>query len=220
MLNGVIFDFNGTLFFDSEYHFEVFRKLKQELTGKDLTLEELEKDYSGKPNVEIFKKMTNNALSLEECVALSKRKEAMYRELVRKDDAHLCNGATELFDLLKEKEIPFTIASASIKENIDFFVEYFHLDQWFDPSLIVYDDGSYKDKTTMFLEAKRRLNIQDHFLIFEDSLSGIECANRVGASLIVIKRENLESYYSKYPIIQTVNDLSESIETVKTICSV
>ncbi len=218
MLKGVIFDFNGTLFFDSNYHFEVFKQLKKEITGQDLTLEEMEKEYSGKPNTEIFKKMSNNTFSLEKCEYYSQRKEAMYRELVRKNDSHLCHGAIPLFDYLKEKNIPFTIASASIKENIDFFVEYFHLEQWFDVEQIVYDDGSYADKTMMFLEAKRRLQIQDHLLIFEDSLSGIQCATKVGASLIVIERDNLKDCYADYPILQVVKDLSESLETVKELC--
>lgn len=218
MLNGVIFDFNGTLFFDSNYHFEVFKQLKKEITGQELTLQEMEKEYSGRPNVEIFKKMSNNTFSFEQCEYYSRRKEAMYRELVRKNDSHLCNGAIEVFEYLKKRNIPFTIASASIKENIDFFVDYFHLERWFDVNQIVYDDGSYADKTMMFLDAKTRLDVQDHILIFEDSLSGIQCATKVGASLIVIGRENLKDYYAEYSIIQVVKDLSESIETVKGLC--
>lgn len=39
----------------------------------------------------------------------------------------------EFFDKLKEKKIPFTIASASIKENIDFFVKEFGLAKWIHP---------------------------------------------------------------------------------------
>ncbi|MFR3429530.1 MAG: hypothetical protein ACLTTH_05245 [Holdemanella porci] len=35
----------------------------------------------------------------------------------------MVKGAEEYFDYLKESNIPFTIASASIKPNIDFFVE-------------------------------------------------------------------------------------------------
>lgn len=218
MLKGVIFDFNGTLFFDSNYHLEVFKQLKKEITGKELTLQEMEKEYSGRPNIEIFKKMSNNTFSLEQCEYYSQRKEEMYRELVRKNDSHLCNGVFELFEFLKKRKIPFTIASASIKENIDFFVEYFGLDQWFDVNQIVYDDGSYKDKTKMFLEAKKRLHVQNHILIFEDSLSGIQCATKVGASLIVIERNNLKDLYSDYPIIKAVKDLSESLEAVKELC--
>ena len=50
------------------------------------------------------------------------------------------------FNYLKEHNIPFTIASASIKENIDFFVKTFNLNRWFDLNKIVYDDGSHNNK--------------------------------------------------------------------------
>lgn len=217
MLNGVIFDFNGTLFFDSDYHFEVFNILKQELTGESLTMKEMESTYAGKPNVEIFSLMSNGKLTREECEQYSKRKEAMYRQLVKdSEDAHLCNGAEELFDLLKENNIPFTIASASIKENIDFFVETFHLDKWIDPKNIIYDDGSYKNKVAMFQDAMNVLNVKDHVLIFEDSLSGITCGNEVGAQLIVIDRDALREHYKDFDcIVKAVKDLKEAIPTVK-----
>lgn len=217
MLNGVIFDFNGTLFFDSDYHFEVFNILKQELTGESLTMKEMESTYAGKPNVEIFSLMSNGKLTREECEQYSKRKEAMYRQLVKdSEDAHLCYGAEELFDLLKENNIPFTIASASIKENIDFFVETFHLDKWIDPKNIIYDDGSYKNKVAMFQDAMNVLNVKDHVLIFEDSLSGITCGNEVGAQLIVIDRDALRAHYKDFDcIVKAVKDLKEAIPTVK-----
>ena len=66
--------------------------------------------------------------------------------MVVQQDLPLVPGVPAFFDLLKEKGIPFTIASASIKENIDFFVEHYHLDRWIDPATIRYDDGTYSDK--------------------------------------------------------------------------
>lgn len=215
-IQGVIFDFNGTLLFDSDYHFLAFQQLKKEITGNDLTLEEMESKYSGKPNVEIFKEMSQGEFSKEECEIYSQKKEKLYRELVKQSGISLCDGAVEMFSLLKEHHIPFTIASASIKENIDFFVELFHLNQWMDPEKIVYDDGSYVDKIEMFQDAKRKIGVKDYILIFEDSLSGIRCADSVGASLIVIHRKNLEKYYPLYPsIMQTVENLKAAIPAVE-----
>lgn len=219
MLKGVIFDFNGTLFFDSTYHLQVFNELHQQITQKPLTVQEMESTYAGKPNVEIFKKMSNGMYSDAECERLSKQKEAMYRALVKKSkEASLCNGAIEMFDLLKENNIPFTIASASIRENKDFFVEQFHLDKWMHLRDIVYDDGTFTSKVKMFEKAKEILGCNNHFVIFEDSLSGIQCASEVGASIIAIYRDTLKQYYQKYPsIIQTVADLKEAIPTITSL---
>lgn len=218
MLNGVIFDFNGTLFFDSSYHLAVFDQLSMEITGRHLTMKEMEEKYAGRPNVEIFRIMSDGRFTREKCEECSQRKEAMYRDLVRQTPGgpHLCNGAEELFDLLKEHHIPFTIASASIRENIDFFVETFHLDHWIDPAKIVYDDGSYQDKRAMFQDAMKKIGVRDHVLVFEDSLSGIRCASAIGADLIVIDRDSLRSCYRDYPhILHAVADMQEAIPYVK-----
>lgn len=218
MLKGVIFDFNGTLFFDSQYHLAVFDQLSMDIAGKHLTMKEMEEKYAGRPNVEIFRMMSGGRFTHEECEAYSAKKEEMYRDLVRQTPGgpHLCNGAEELFALLKEQKIPFTIASASIKENIDFFVETFHLDRWMDPEKIVYDDGSYQDKRAMFLDAMKKTGVSDHALVFEDSLSGIRCASAIGADLIVIDRDSLRPYYSQYPhILHAVADMQEAIPYVK-----
>ena len=74
----------------------------------------------------------------EELKKYSLLKEEYYREFCKQDKAsfHLVDGAVAFFDKLKELGIPFTIASASIKENIDFFVESFNLDKWLDPEMI------------------------------------------------------------------------------------
>lgn len=218
MLNGVIFDFNGTLFFDSEYHLKVFDQLRMEIAEKHLTMAEMDKEYSGLPNAEIFKKMSGGKLSEEECEAYSQRKEAMYRDAVANTPggAHLCRGAEEMFDLLKDNHIPFTIASASIIENITFFRQQFHLDNWIDPDTIVYDDGSYKNKVAMFEDAMKRLGVKDHVLVFEDSQSGILSAEKAGASLIVIDRPSLRDFYkTQSHILAIVNDLSEAMPYVK-----
>ena len=54
---------------------------------------------------------------------------------------------------MKEKDIPFTIASASIKEILISLIESFGLDRWIKPEDIVYDDGTYENKIAMFHKA-------------------------------------------------------------------
>ena len=207
--NGVIFDFNGTLFKDTEYHILAWGDLCKEICGKDLSREEMETEMCGVPNVEAVLRM-DPSLSKEEAEAYSQKKEALYRDFVRNAPGgeHLTSGAEELFAWLNEKGIPFTIASASIIENIDFFVEYFHLDRWLDPAMIVYDDGTYSDKTAMFIEAKKRIGA-DRILVFEDSIAGITCAEQLGMNVIAMKTEVLKDVYRKHPcVIDTVDDFT------------
>lgn len=131
--------------------------------------------------------------------------------------AKLAPGAVELFDALKEQKVPFTIASASIIENIRFFVEVFHLDQWMDPNLIVYDDGSYRDKTAMYETAFRRLGVEGAY-IFEDALAGLDAASKVaGAKIILIDSPAMRPYVRQYPsCIGTVHDFYEGRKRLET----
>lgn len=207
--NGVIFDFNGTLLFDDPYHDIAWGKVAREVCGQDVDGHELVSKYSGYPNIEILRDISGGTLTDEQLEYYSLRKEAFYREIVRSvpGGASLAPGAVELFDYLKEHGIPCVIASASIIQNIEFFVETFHLDRWFDMDHIVYDDNSYKNKEMMFREALRRIGADEGILIFEDSPSGISGAANVGASVIAIRKESLESFYEKIPqIIDVVED--------------
>lgn len=220
MTDGIVFDFNGTLFFDSEYHLRAFDQLKYEICGEHMDMAEMEHTCAGVPNVEIFKRLSKGKLSDEECLAYSLRKEEMYREAVAKTNGgpKLCKGSEELFSFLKQKGIPFTIASASIKENIDFFVEIFGLDKWIHPASIVYDDGRYHDKTEMFKEAFYRLSIDGRKIVLEDSVSGIQCASLCGAEIIAVYNPSLQKVYEETEaVIATVENMSEALPIIQKV---
>ena len=214
--DGIIFDFNGTLFFDTKYHVLAWNEISMELCGREVTEEIMDKEISGVPNAEAILKMKPE-LSRAEAEEYSRKKEELYRGFVQNAPGgeHLVKGAEELFSWLKENSIPYTIASASIIENISFFVDYFHLDRWLDPQMIVYDDGSYADKVNMFLEAKKRIRA-DQVLIFEDSLSGIRCAGEIGADVIALETPSMKDVYGQYPnVIHTVRDFEGITEYLK-----
>ena len=172
--------------------------------------EQMDTEYAGFPNIEILRRLSGGTLTPDQLEYYSLRKEELYRETVRNvpGGAKLVPGANELFDYLKEHEIPCAIATASIIQNIEFFVETFHLDKWFDMDHIVYDNNTYKNKIMMFRDACDRIGTHENILIFEDSLSGITCAAEIGASIVAIHKETMEPHYPKFPqIIDIVEDL-------------
>lgn len=188
-IDGVIFDFNGTLFKDSKYHELAWQAISYELTGTKMSIDDIRHYSHGACNEAVIDRFTNQTLSKEENLFYSRKKEALYRQMVQEDyaSAQLVDGAVRLFDFLKEKEIPFTIASASIKENIDFFFAFFQLNQWFDQHQIIYDDGTYPNKVPMFLDALNKLDCRkENTLVFEDSFSGYQSAVKAGFRKIII----------------------------------
>ena len=215
--NGIIFDFNGTLFFDTDIHIQAWDTIAMNVIGKHMTREILVQKYWGLANVDLIQRMTNSTLSIEECERLSAEKELLYRMYVKNDpNAALAPGVIEFFHYLKNHNIPFTIASASIKENIDFYVSQFHLDQWIDPDTIVYDDGTYKNKYEMYLEAMRRLRIDNPVLIFEDSINGVLAAKKANAKVIAIASNSLEAHELPF-LSATIKDFQGIIELLETL---
>lgn len=212
---GVIFDFNGTLFFDNPKHILAWSKMAKEIRGYGITEKELHEHMNGVPNHKIVEYLLNGNCTREEIEKYSQQKEAYYRAYCKEDSEsfHLVNGAYAYFAQLKDRKIPFTIASASIKENIDFFVESFHLDQWLDANQIVYDDGTYPNKVEMFKTAAHILGLEvEDCQIFEDSISGIENAYKAGCTRIVVmdsshQKEKLEKMPGVIKVIQSFEDL-------------
>lgn len=186
-MKAVIFDFNGTMVFDSYYHDLAWKVFSKEIRGYELSDDEMARNVHGKVNEKIIEYLKPDVDANENKI-LSLKKEAMYRKLCREDKSNykFVKGLESLLNELQIKEIPFTICSASIKENIDFFVEVFQLDRWIDPSLIVYDDGSYENKVEMFKESARRLKVDiSECLVYEDSFSGIRYAKEAGVNKII-----------------------------------
>ena len=185
----VIFDFNGTLFFDDDKHVAAWNQISEEIRGLGITPKELHENINGVPNQQTITFLSGGTDTPEQVEFYSQKKEAVYREkcLEDKKNFHLVDGAEEYFDYLKEQNIPFTIATASIKPNVDFFIDSFHLDRWIPRKNFIYDDGTYENKVAMFQDACRILGSDpEHSLIFEDSGSGIRNAYESGCSNIVI----------------------------------
>lgn len=185
-MKAVLFDFNGTLFFDTSFHLEAWAKIYNEY--HEGAGEAPDRGFYCGPCNDVIIRRLAPQLSEEERAQCSAHKEALYREICLKNPQklHLTAGAEELFEILEEKEIPFALATASIRANVDFYYQTFGLDWWFERSLCVYDDGSYTDKGEMQLEAARRLDVKfSECIVVEDSATAIGLAKKNGAGLIV-----------------------------------
>ena len=185
-MHAVLLDFNGTMFFDTRFHMEAWSKIYHELHPEDKSPLASTK-ICGPCNDVILKNMAP-WLTPAERQQYSEKKEALYREACRNDPAslHLVAGAEELLQGLQKRGIPFALASASIKANVDFYFDSFPIGHWLKQQDVVYDDGSYADKGEMHLEAARRLGVPfSECLVIEDSVTAIALAKRNGAGRIV-----------------------------------
>lgn len=207
---GIIFDFNGTLFWDSQKHLEAWREYSKKLRGTAFTDEEMQKYMFGRTNEDIIKyligKQPDRAL-VEKC---QNEKEEIYREMCLKDRENfvLAKGVENFLDYVCENDIPHTIATMSEEVNVKFFIKEFNLAKWFDVDKIVYDNGKIKGKPApdIYLEAAKQLNLQPKdCIVVEDALSGIEAAHKAGIGKIVaIESMETRELYSKVPAVDEI----------------
>lgn len=189
-MKGVIFDFNGTLFFDTPKHELAWSRYAMQLCGREVSDEEFSRYIHGRTNAEILKYFVGEGISDEEISFHAEAKEALYRELclADKESFHLAHGAEEFLDELKSRSIPMAIATSSGKTNADFYMEQFRLNRWFDHNTFVYNDGSFRSKPhpDIYLHAAKAIGIEPKdCTIFEDMPSGIESARAAGAGRII-----------------------------------
>lgn len=189
-MRAVLFDFNGTLFDDTRFHIVAWKRYMRRRFGIELTETQIRERFIGPNNSAILQNVFGDCLTPEERCAISLEKEAEYRSVVREKRENLCliDGAAELFDLLVARKIPFALATASVRPNVDFYLHELGLAKWFTIDRIVYDEGKLASKPdpAFYVEAARRIGASpEDCLICEDSRTGIEAAARFGASRIV-----------------------------------
>ena len=207
---GIIFDFNGTLFFDSEMHLEAWREFSEKLRGTPFSDEEMRHHMFGRTNHDIIAYAIGKEPSPELVERLAFEKEELYRNRCRAmgKDCKLAPYAVEFLDYLKSNNVPMTIATMSEKDNVDFYIEHFNLAKWFDLDKIVYSDGKIKGKPApdiyQIAAGKLGLNPCD-CVVVEDAVSGIEAAKSAGIGKIVaIASMEPVDFYRKMPSVDMI----------------
>jgi len=187
---GLIFDFNGVLWWDGHLQEQSWRQFSATIRGMPLTEGEMAVHIHGRNNRYTLEYLTGRAVVGDELQQLVEQKEQIYRQLCldQGEDFKLSPGAVELLDFLVAHHIPHTIATASEKTNLDFFVKHLGLDTWFDVEQIVYDDGSRRGKPApdIYLQAARNLGLEPaQCVVIEDSPAGIQAARAAGIGCVV-----------------------------------
>lgn len=188
--DGIILDFNGVLWWDAPLIEEVWQRSARQLRGRPFSTEELMQIVHGRNNRGILEYLAGHPLGDAEAQRLIDEREAYYRGLCLRqgEKFRLSPGAVELLDFLRARGIPRTIATASVKTNVDFFVQQLRLEEWFDPGKIVYDDGirSSKPAPDYYLDAAVKVGLDpSRCVVVEDAVSGIRSARAAGIGWVI-----------------------------------
>lgn len=208
----ILFDFNGTMFFDEVFQEKAWRFFLESKIGRVVTNAEFQEYVHGR-NAEItLPYFLKKELSRNEIAALEEEKEVFYRKLCLEnpDKFVLAKGLPEFLEELKNKGIPVTIATASALNNVKFFFEYLGLGRWFDMEKVVYNDGKIpgKPEPDIYLRAAKKIGVAiEKCAVFEDARPGIEAARRAKAAKII----GVASMLSKDELM-TLNGVNATIK--------
>lgn len=187
---GILFDFNGTLFFDTALHIEAFRSVFP-MYGKEKPSKEfIVSNLIGRTNESIYKDNFNKNADFSEYDDFRKKKEEAYYELCLADKSvfKLVDGACEMLDYLKMKGIPYTIATGSGEDEVDFFFEHLGLGRWFNKDKMVFTNGTFNGKPApdCYLLAAEKIGLPaSSCIVFEDGTSGIMAAHNADAAGVI-----------------------------------
>ena len=227
-MRSVIFDFNGTLFDDTDKQIEAWNRFYLDVKGEIPSAETFKNIIIGSDNTTIFRKTVDENVTPEQVSAYAAKKEHYYFEacLEDKERLKLIDGAEELFEALKAAKIPFGVATGSPKPNIDFYTEHVkNFGKWFSPDKnLVYDDYTVKGKPApdIYLKAAKKLGADpEEAVIFEDSYPGYLSARASGEKKIVMieKREDFQKHESLEGVSAVMENYLDA-ERLAEICEI
>ncbi len=215
-MKGIIFDFNGTLYWDSKLHYDAWREFSKKLRGTAFTDEEMRDKMFGHTNEDIIEYAIGKKPTPEMVEKYAKEKESLYRKECLKDRANfkLAPGAIEFLNFLKENNIPRTIATMSEWDNVEFYIREFQLANWFDLDKIVYSNGKIPGKPApdIFEIAAKKINLAPKdCIVVEDAIAGINAAKSAGIGKIIAiaSLEPIEFYQNMQGVSQIIKNFDE-----------
>ena len=225
-MKGIIFDFNGTLYWDSQLHYDAWREFSKIIRGYEFTDTEMRDKMFGHTNEDIIEYAIGKKPSKEMVEKYAQEKESLYRKrcLLNPETFKLAPGAVEFLDYLKENNIPRTIATMSEWDNVEFYIKEFQLERWFDLDKIVYSDGTIAGKPApdIFLIAADKIKLKpSECVVVEDALAGIKSAESAGiGKIIAIASLEPVEFYKQFDcvekIIKNFYEFDRTIFDVKT----
>jgi beta-phosphoglucomutase len=197
-MQAIIFDLNGTMINDMEYHNRAWLYILNHVLGGNLTREEVKRQMYGKNEDLLVRVFGAGRFTNEEMVRLSIEKEERYQKEFL-PELRLVDGLPEFLEKAHSLGIPMAIGTAAIPFNIDFVLDNLHIRHYFSAIVSANDVVVSKPNPETFLKAAQLLAIEPtECLVFEDVPKGAEAAEDAGMSAVVITTTHQPEEFSGF----------------------
>jgi beta-phosphoglucomutase len=184
LIRACIFDMDGTIVKNHEYHLEAWIKF-WENHGMQVTRQQMLQQF-GRKNREILEAISGKIYTEAEAEALAAEKEELYRKLYL---PHIrpVDGLIPLLNEFRNKGLKLSLATSAPPPNVDFVLDALGIRGYFDciVDATMVDKG--KPHPDIFLKAAFCVGeAPSQCLVFEDANAGLEAARRAGCSVVAL----------------------------------
>lgn len=209
-MRAFIFDLNGTMINDMDYHTKAWQKILNEDMGGNFTWEQVKPQMYGKNQEVIVRMFGVDRFTQAEMDEFSIEKERRYQDVYRPHLA-LLPGLHGFLEAAYQKGIPMAIGSAAIPFNIDFVLDNLNIRHYF-KSIVSADDVTFsKPHPETYLKVAEQLDIvPEHCLVFEDVPKGAEAALNAGMKSVVVTTTHQPDEFAQLPnILKFIADFND-----------
>ena len=180
---GVIFDWDGVIVDSSRTHEAAWELLGLE-AGRSLPEGHFKRSF-GRKNDEIIPQILGWRVSAGEIVRLGRRKEELYRQVLREQGIAPLPGVRDFLAALKAAAVPCAVGSSTERLNIDTIMAGIGLGEYFNTIVSADDTTRGKPDPQVFLLGAQRLGVPpEQCIVFEDAFAGLEAARAGGMKAI------------------------------------
>jgi beta-phosphoglucomutase len=189
---GFIFDMNGTMIDDMNYHTETWQKILNEDLGANMSWQEVKKHMYGKNEELLVRVFGAERFTIPEMEAWSLKKEKLY-QYIFKPHLKLITGLDSFLNKASKNNIAIGIGTAAIPFNVDFVLDNLDIRSYFKSIITANDVQKSKPNPEVFTKCADELGLKyTECVVFEDSPKGVEAALHAGMKAVV-----LLTYHSK-----------------------
>lgn len=204
-----IFDMNGTMINDMNYHEQAWHNVLVNQLNAPLTLDQVRHQIYG-TSAEMFDRVFGaGKFTEEEIQAISLEKEHRYR-IEFLPSLKLIHGLSAFLDRTRSKNIALAIGTAAPQANIDFVIDNLGLRNTFPVVIGPHHVVKSKPDPEVFLKAAAELGVAPaNCLVFEDAPKGIEAAARAGMKAVGITSYHTAEELKRDNLLFTIEDYSD-----------
>jgi beta-phosphoglucomutase len=182
----LIFDLNGTMIDDMEYHTIAWETILNDDLKAGLSREEVRRQMYGKNEELLVRVFGDGYFTPEEVEAISIKKERSYQKSFL-PELRLIKGLPSFLETSRLHGIRMGIGTAAIPFNVDFVLDNLGIRQYFQAIVSADDVDISKPHPQTFLRAAELLGAAARdCVVFEDAPKGVESALRAGMRCVVL----------------------------------